>query len=112
MTLRGVALAELEQAAESLKTLHLPCADHRRLWRDELVAHALVRPFFMTMVDKFSDGRLEMPFAEKHHSVQALGLRRFDKPFGKRVQIRTPRRGVTPLSLGRYRKAALYRGSQ
>jgi len=26
------------------------------------------------MVDKFSDGRPEMRFAELHHSVQALGL--------------------------------------
>src|SRR5213594_1202375 len=54
MRLRGLAVVELEQAAESLTTLHLACSDHRRLWRDALVAQALVRPFFMIMVDKFS----------------------------------------------------------
>jgi hypothetical protein len=46
----------------------------------------------MIVVDKFSYGRPEMPFAEKHHSVQTLGLSGLDKPFGKRVQIGTPRR--------------------
>jgi hypothetical protein len=66
------------------------------------------------VVDKFSDGRPEMPFAEKHHAVQALRLRRLDKPFGVRVQIGTPRRE----NQGRYaavaqqrRKAAVYSGS-
>jgi len=92
MRLRGLAVVELEQAAESLTTLHLACSDHRRLWRDALVAQTLVRPFFMIMVDKFSYGRPEMPFAQKHHSVQALGLGGLDKPFGKRIQIGTPRR--------------------
>jgi len=45
MRLRGVAVAELEQAAESLTTLHLACFDHRRLWRDEFVAELLSRTF-------------------------------------------------------------------
>jgi hypothetical protein len=51
-----------------------------------------VWPFFMIMAEKFSDGRPEMPFAEEHHSLQALGLGGFDKPFGKGVQIGTPGR--------------------
>ena len=33
-----------------------------------------------------------MPFAEKHHAVQALRLGGLDKPFGKRIQVGTPRR--------------------
>src|SRR4030095_7941930 len=86
MRLRGLAIVELEQAAESLTTLHPACSDHRRLWRDELVAQTLVRPLFMIMVDKFSYGRPKMPFAEGHHSVQALGLGRLDEPLGKRIQ--------------------------
>src|ERR1700730_209005 len=90
--LRGFAVVKLEQAPESLATVHLACSDHRRLGRDERVAQALVRPFFMIMLDKFSDGRSEMPFGKEHHSVQALGLGGFDKAFRKRVQIRTPRR--------------------
>jgi hypothetical protein len=92
MRLRGLAVVELEQTAESLTTLHLACSDDRHFGRDPRVAQALVRPFFMIMLDKFSDGHSEMPFAEQHHSVQALGVGRFDKAFRKRVQIRTPRR--------------------
>jgi hypothetical protein len=46
--------------------------------------------FFMIMVDKFSDGRLEMPFAEQHHAVHALGLRRLDEPFGVTKRARLP----------------------
>jgi hypothetical protein len=56
MGLRGVAVVELEQAAESLTTLRLACSDHRNVGRDQRVAQALVRPFFMIMVDKFSHG--------------------------------------------------------
>jgi hypothetical protein len=33
-----------------------------------------------------------MPFAERYHAVQALGLDGLDKPFGIRLQIGTPRR--------------------
>jgi hypothetical protein len=90
--LRGLAMVELEQAAESLTTLHRARSDRGRLWRDELVAQTLVRPFFMIMVDKLLYGRPEMPFAEQYHSVQALGLDGLDEPFGKRVQIWTARR--------------------
>jgi hypothetical protein len=90
--LRGIAVVELEQASEPLATLHLACSDHGRLRRDELVAETLVRPFLMVMVDKFSDSRPEMPFAEQHQSLQAVGLGGLDKSFGKRVQIGTPRR--------------------
>src|SRR4030095_7821412 len=85
--LRRVAVVELEQAAEPLTTLQPACSDHRCLWRDELVAQTLVRSFFMIMVDKFSHGRPEMPY-----SVQTLRLDGLDKPFGKRIQIGTPRR--------------------
>jgi len=74
VSLRSLTVVELEQAAEALTTLDLACSDHRRLWRDELVAETLMWPFVMVMVDKFSDGRPEMRFAEQHHSVQALGL--------------------------------------
>ena len=45
----------------------------------------LVRPFFMIVADKFFDGRLEMPFAEKHHSVQAFGPGGLNEPFRKRI---------------------------
>src|SRR5262249_38525961 len=34
----------------------------------------------------------EVLLAEEHHSLKALGLGGLDKPFGKRVQIGTPRR--------------------
>jgi hypothetical protein len=54
-----LTVIELEQAADSLTTLHRT-RDHRRLRRDELVAPTLVWPFFM-----ISDCRLEMPFAKK-----------------------------------------------
>ena len=35
-------------------------------------------------------GSPEVPFAEWHDSLEALGLGGPDKPLGKRVQIRTP----------------------
>jgi hypothetical protein len=89
--LRSLAVVELQQTAEPITTRDLPCSDPRCCWRDELVAQTLVRPFFVIMVDKFSDGRPEMPFAEEHHAIQALGLGGLDKPFGERVQIGTPR---------------------
>jgi hypothetical protein len=63
---RGLAVVEREQAAASLTTLHLACSDHRRLWRDELVAQTLVRPFFIVTVDKFSHGRPECPSVFEH----------------------------------------------
>jgi hypothetical protein len=71
----GLAVVELEQAAESLTTLHRAAIDFRHLGRDAFVAETLVGPFFMIVTHKFFDGRPEMPFAEQHHSVQALGLR-------------------------------------
>src|SRR4030095_8400170 len=113
--LRRVAVVELEQAAEPLTTLQPACSDHRCLWRDELFAQTVVRSFFMIMVDKFSHGRPEMPFPEKHYSVQTLRLDGLDKPFGKRIQIGTPRRkdhGWYPLSGNRRRKAVVYSGSR
>src|SRR5262245_33775572 len=88
----GLTVIELEQAADSLATLHGTRADDRRLRRDELVPQTLVWPFFMIVLDKLSDGRLEMRLAEQHQAVQALRLGRLDKPFGVRVQIGTPRR--------------------
>ena len=75
-----------------LTTLHLAWSDRRCLGRDEFVAQTLVRPLFTIMMEKFSYGRPEMPFAKEHHSVQALGLGGLDKPLGKCVQIGPPRR--------------------
>jgi hypothetical protein len=49
-----------------------------------------VRPLLMIVIDKRVDSGPEVPFAERHHSSQTLGLDRPDKSFGKRVQIRTP----------------------
>jgi hypothetical protein len=91
-SLCGLAVVDLEEAAESPTTLHRACSDHSPLGRDELVIETLVPPFFVVMVDKFSYGCAEVPFAEKYHPVQALGLDRLDEPFGKRVQVGTPRR--------------------
>src|SRR6476646_10636451 len=72
--LRGLAVVELEQAAESLTTFQRAGRDLRRLRRDEFVPETLVRPFFMIVTHKFVDGCPEMPFAEQHHPIQALGL--------------------------------------
>jgi hypothetical protein len=90
--LRGLAVAELEQTAEALTTLDLACSDPGCLGRDELVAETLVRPLLVIMLRKRAYGRPEVPFAQWHDSLQTLGLGGLDKPFGKRVQIGTPRR--------------------
>ena len=70
--LRGTAVVEPEETAQSLTTLQRACSGHCRLCRDELVAQTLVWPVLMIMIDEFSDGRAEMPFAEQHHAIQAL----------------------------------------
>jgi len=67
-------------------------ADHGCPRRDQLVAQTLVRTFFVIVKHERPDRGSEVRFAERHHSVQALGLDRFDKAFRKRVQIGTPRR--------------------
>jgi hypothetical protein len=51
-----------------------------------------VRPLLMIMLDKRSYGSPEVPFAEWHNPLQALGLGGPNKPLGKRVQIWTPGR--------------------
>ena len=88
--LRGLAVVELEQAAEPLTAPDRACAGDHGLGRDELVAQPLVRPFLMIMLHERSDGSSEVPFAEGHDSRQALGLGGPDKPFRKGVQIWTP----------------------
>jgi hypothetical protein len=62
--LRGLAMVQLEQAAESITTRHVACSDDCRPWRDQLVVQTLMRPFFMIVEDNFAYGRPEMPFAE------------------------------------------------
>jgi hypothetical protein len=44
------------------------------------------------MKNEFSDGCAEMSFAEQYHSLQALRFHGLDKAFGKRIQVRAPRR--------------------
>jgi Zn-dependent protease with chaperone function len=90
--LRGLAVIELEYAAEPRTAHDRACADQRGLGRDELVAQTLVRPLLMIMLDKRSYGSPEVPFAEWHDPLQALGLGGLNKPLGKRVQIWTPGR--------------------
>ena len=92
IALRGLTVAALQQAAEPLTACDLACSDHSYRRRDELVAQSLVRPFFMIVICKFANGSAEVAFADEHQSIQALGLDRLDKPFGERVQVRTPRR--------------------
>jgi hypothetical protein len=41
----------------------------------------------MIMLDKGSYGSPEVPFAEWHNPLQALGLGGLNKPLGKGVQI-------------------------
>jgi hypothetical protein len=72
--LRGLAVVELEQAAESRAARDWTCADRRCLGRDELVAQTLVRPLLMIVLDKGAYGSPEMPFAEEDDPLQALGL--------------------------------------
>jgi hypothetical protein len=43
--------------------------------RGAFVAETLVGPFFMIVMHTFFDGHPERPFAEQHHSVQALRRR-------------------------------------
>ena len=88
--LRGPAGVELEHAAEPRTARDRACADRRWRGRDELVAQTLVRPLLMIMLDKRSYGSPEVPFAEWHDPLQALGLGGPNKPLGEGVQIWTP----------------------
>src|SRR5260370_40933733 len=72
--LRGLAVVELEHAAEPRTARDRACAARRGRGRDELVAQTLVRPLLMIMLDKRSDGSSQVPFAEGHDPRQALGL--------------------------------------
>src|SRR5882762_4876728 len=83
--LRGLAVIELEDAAEPRTARDRACADRRGRGRDEFVAQTLVRPLLMIMLDKRSDGRPEVPFAERHDPLQALEFGRLNKPIGKGV---------------------------
>ena len=83
--LRSLAVVELEHAAEPRTARDRACADRRGLGRNELVAQTLVRPLLMIMLDTRSDGSPEVPVAEGHESLQALGLGRPNKPLGTRV---------------------------
>src|SRR5262249_12215406 len=90
--LRGLAVVELEQAAEALMTFYRAGSDQGCRARDEFVAQTLVRPLLMIMLDKRSYRSPEVPFAEWQDPLQALGLGGLHKPLGKGVQIRTPGR--------------------
>src|SRR5262252_4370777 len=69
MGLRGLAIVELEQAAESLTTHHRAGSNLRPLRRDELVPESLVRPFFM-----ISDGQiLERPLGDDSRRAAPSG---------------------------------------
>ena len=59
-SLGGVAVIELQHAAEPLTAAYRACADHRCLGRDELVGQALVRALLMIMLDERSDGSPEV----------------------------------------------------
>src|SRR6516164_6750913 len=72
--LRGLAVVELEHAAEPRTARDRTCADRRGLGRNELVAQTLVRPLLIIMLDKRSYGSPEVPFAEWHDPLRALGL--------------------------------------
>jgi len=74
------------------------------------MTQTLVRPFLVIVVNKFSDGRPKVPFAERDHSRQALGSDRADKSLGKGVKFGLRdgnRTTLTPLFWSRLRKAAV-----
>ena len=89
MGLRGVAVVEPQHAADPLTAPYRACSHQGGLWRDELVGQTLVWPFLMIVMHEGGNRRPEVRFAEWHDALQALGLDRADKPFGKRVQIWT-----------------------
>jgi hypothetical protein len=88
--LRGLAVVELEHAAEPLTALQRACSARLCPGRDKLVAEALVRPFLMVMVHELSNGSAEVLLAEKDDSLQALGLGGQDEPFRMGVEVGTP----------------------
>jgi hypothetical protein len=57
--LRGLAVVEVEHAAEPLTAFQRTCSDHLRLGRDEFAVKALVRPLLMVMVHELSNRSLE-----------------------------------------------------
>ena len=67
-------------------------ADHGCPRRDQLVAQPLVRTFFVRGKPERPDRGSAVRGAERHQSVQALGLARFDTAFRTRVHMGTPRR--------------------
>ena len=90
--LRGLTVVELEHAAEPLPASDGAAADRRDLGRDKLIVQALVRPFFMIVIDERSHRGPEVAFAEWHEPRQTLGSDRPHKSLRECVQIRTPGR--------------------
>jgi len=85
----GLAVVELEHTAESFTALDRSRSNACGVRRDELVAQTLMRPFLMIVMQKRSNSRPEVRFAEWHEARQALGLDGSDKTLGERVQIWT-----------------------
>src|SRR5262245_48444698 len=87
--LRGLAVVELEDAAEPLTAFQRTCSDHLCLGRDEFVAETLVRTLLVVMVYELLNGSPEMPLAERDDSRQALGFGGEDEPFRIGVEVGT-----------------------
>lgn len=89
MGLRGVAVVELQHAAEPLTASYRACSHQCGLRRYELVAQTLLWPLLMIVMHKRSNSSPEVRFAEWHDALQALAFDGADTPLGKRVQIWT-----------------------
>jgi hypothetical protein len=72
--LRGFSVIELEHAAEPFTAPYWARSEWCALRRDELVAQTLVRSFLVIMIHERADGSPEVFLAERHDSVEALGL--------------------------------------
>ena len=71
--LRGLALVELEHAAEALTTLDLVGSDHGCRGRDEFDAQTLVRTFFVIQVDNATPIVLSLGTCDIHGIRGSVG---------------------------------------
>ena len=79
----------MERPANPLMTGYIPPA--LRQWFNHIVVEALMRPFFVIVVDKLGNDAPQMPFAERNDSIEAFRPYREHEPLGVCVQVRTMR---------------------
>ncbi len=107
----GTARVVIENPAEPFATNNgAGVVARQRGDSEKSTSETLVVALEMVMLDKLADGPSEMPLAEQHELVQALGLDRQDEPLRVRVEVGTVSGELQSLHTGGVEQAAEFVG--